>query len=374
MLFASMLSALQDTTVQDLGRTEFFTGENGLWLPPQSSTTAHEIDFVWGFILWSSTILTIGVAIGIVYLAWKYRRRSHADRPAPVKESKALELTWSIIPTILVLIVFFMGFRAYVSTSIPPTDAYEIYVTGQKWFWTFEYPNGRVTQNEIVVPAGQPIKLVMTSQDVLHSFFVPEFRIKHDVVPNRYVSVWFNAPEEGVYQVVCTEYCGLDHSNMGAHIRVVGRDEFYAFLRDTGGGENVPPVQLGEQLYTSRNCNTCHSIDGSPGTGPSWLGNWGQPRPGSVDGVVDENYIRQSVMEPGAYIVDGYQNQMPSYQSLMQDTDIRGIIAYIRQINGVATAADTSLVPADSTAAAPDGAAPAEDSAAGTPAESETEE
>jgi cytochrome c oxidase subunit 2 len=349
-------------------RTEFWTEGGSLWLPPARSTTAHEIDLVWNFILYASTILTIGVAIGIVYLAWKYRRRSHADRPAPVKESKTLELTWSIIPTILVLIVFFLGFRAYVVTSIPPDDSYEIYVKGQKWFWTFEYPNGTVTQNEVVVPAGQPVKFVMTSQDVLHSFFVPEFRIKHDVIPNRYSFVWFNAPEEGVYQVVCTEYCGTDHSNMGAKVRVVGREEFYEFLR-TGGGDtsNLTPVQLGEQLYTSRNCNTCHTIDGSTGTGPTWLGTWGQPRPGSNGApVMDENYVHESILEPGAHVVDGFQPSMPSYEGLLSERDIRGLIAYMRQINGVATPADTTLAAPDSTGASPDSSA-AQNEGAGDP-------
>lgn len=337
-------------------RTEFWTDGGTLWLPPQSSTTAGEIDFVFNFILWSSAILTVGVAVGMVYLAWKYRRRSHADRPAPVKESQALELTWSIIPSILVLIVFFLGFRAYVGTAIPPTDAYEINVKGQKWFWTFEYPNGKVTQNEITVPAGQPIKLIMTSQDVLHSFFVPAFRIKHDVIPNRYSYVWFEAPEEGTYQIVCTEYCGLDHSNMGAKIHVVGRDEFYAYLQEGPEGENLPPNQLGELVYESRNCNTCHSLDGSAGAGPSWLGLWNAPRPGSESGIADENYIRTSIVAPGEYITEGYQNVMPSYEGLLSDQEIRGVIAYIREINGAATAADTTLgLPADAAGTSPDG-------------------
>ena len=336
-------------------RTEFWTGDNGLWLPPESSTTAGQIDVVFHFILWSSIILTIGVAVAMVYLAWKYRRRSHTDRPVPVKDSKALELTWSIIPTILVLIVFFLGFRAYVGTAIPPTDAYEIQVTGQKWFWTFTYPNGLTTQNEFTVPAGQPIKLVMTSQDVLHSFFVPEFRIKHDVIPNRYSFVWFEAPEQGIYQVVCTEYCGLDHSNMGAKINVVGRDDFYAFLNAGPAGEDAIPVELGQEVWASKNCNACHSVDGSPLVGPSWAGSWGQARPGSESGSVDENYVRQSIVAPGDYVVDGFQNAMPSYEGLLNEFEIRGVIAYMRQLSGVATAADTTrAIPGDSTTTAPD--------------------
>src|SRR5690606_34703206 len=177
-------------------RTEFWTEGASLWLPPQSSTVAPEIDGLFNFILYASTVLTIGVAVGIIYFAWKYRRRSHADRPVPVKESTVLELSWSIIPTLLVLVVFFWGFRTYVGTSVPPSDAYVVNVKGQKRFWTYEYPSGLNT-DELVVPEGQPVKLVMTSQDVLHSFFVPEFRIKMDVLPNRYTYVWFNAPQRG---------------------------------------------------------------------------------------------------------------------------------------------------------------------------------
>ena len=352
-------------------RTDFWTGENGLWLPPQSATTAHEIDALFYFILYTSAILTVIVAVGIVYLAWKYRRRSHADRPVPVKESKALELSWSVIPTLLVLVVFFWGFRAYVGTSIPPADAYEINVKGQKWFWTFEYPNGLNT-DEIVVPAGQPVKLVMTSQDVLHSFFVPEFRIKSDVLPNRYTYVWFNAPERGVYQIVCTEYCGTGHSNMGAKIRVVGRDEFYEFLRTGGGdvGADLPPAEYGALLYESKRCNTCHSIDGSEATGPSWLGIWGEPRPGSEEGVVDDNYIRTSIINPNAYITPGYQPQMPSYEGQLDDRAIQAIAAFIRQINGAATPADLAPPTPDGAAAADSlGTADAPEEGEGDPSE-----
>ncbi|MDX1439434.1 MAG: cytochrome c oxidase subunit II [Rubricoccaceae bacterium] len=351
-----MLFAMQNAVAADTVRTEFFTEGGSLWLPPQSSTTAPVIDSAFYFILYSSTILTIGVAIAMVYLAWKYRRKSHADRPAPVKESKLLELSWSILPTIMVVIVFFWGFRSYVDTSIAPSDSYEIRVKGQKWFWTFEYPNGTVMQNEVVVPAGQPVKFVMSSQDVLHSFFVPAFRIKHDVIPNRYSYVWFEAPQEGMYQVVCTEYCGTDHSNMGAKIRVVGRDQFFAFLRDgPGGGDNLPLADLGEQLYTSRNCNTCHTLDGSAAAGPSWLGTWGETRT-FADGssaVMDDNYVRQSLVDPGSQVVEGFIPSMPAYDFL-SDREIRALAAYMREINGVATEADTTLTPVEGDAAASD--------------------
>lgn len=348
---------MQADTTAALGRTAFWTGENGLWLPPQSSTTAPEIDSIFNFILITSSVLVLFVAAAATYFVWRYRRRSHADRPVEVHESKLLEVSWIVVPTILVLIVFFWGFRAYVATTIPPADVYQIDVTAKKWAWSFEYPNGQQTFSEVVVPVGQPIQLVMSSQDVLHSFFVPEFRIKHDVLPNRTTFVWFEAPREGVYQVLCTEYCGTAHSNMGAKIRVVSRTAFYAFLRNGYlPGEQPPamaPAALGEALYTQRNCNTCHSIDGAAGVGPSWLGSWGQPRPGSAAGVYNDEYVYESIVAPQAYYAPGYEGgNMPSYEGQLDETQIAGLAAFMRRLNGVATPADTTIAVADTSATA----------------------
>ena len=311
---------------------------------PQESTTAHYIDSLFNFILYTSTILTLIVAAAMVYFVWKYRRKAASDRAVDVHESKVLELSWIIIPTLLVITVFFWGFRSYVGTSIPPVDAYQINVKGQKWLWTFEYPNGIQTSKEIVVPVNTPIQLQMTSQDVLHSFFVPEFRIKHDVLPNRYSYVWFEAPEVGTYQVVCTEYCGTNHSNMGALIKVVGRQAFNEWIA-SGGGQGRGDKSLAEygaSLYESQGCNACHSLDGSDGTGPSWLGHWGTTRAFS-DGTsapMDAAYITESILYPGNEVVQGFQNQMPSYQGKLDEGQISGIIAFIRDLNGAATPED----------------------------------
>ena len=342
---------MQSDTTAALGRQEFFTEGASVWLPPQSSTTAHEIDALFYFILYTSTILTVLVAAAMVYFVWKYRRKSHADRPVDVHESKWLELSWVVVPTLLVLIVFFWGFRAYVGTSIPPTDAITINVKAQKWAWSFEYANGVNVPSEIWVPVDTPVRLEMTSQDVLHSFYVPEFRIKHDVIPNRYSYVWFQAPREGTYQVVCTEYCGTAHSNMGAKIHVASRQRYYEIVGgDIPGMGPVPPAELGERVYSQYNCNTCHSLDGSAGVGPSWQNIWGQPRPGSDQGVVDDAYIRQSILYPQAYIVPGYENgNMPSYDGQLNDDQVAGVAAYIRLLSGAATTADTTLAASDST-------------------------
>ena len=348
-ILALLLQTAADTTAGAPTRQSFWTEGGSLWLPPQESTTAGDIDGLFYFIMYMSILLTLIVAAAMVYFVWKYRRTSHADRPVDVEESKWLELSWITIPTLLVLVVFFWGFRAYVGTSIPPSDAITINVKAQKWFWTFEYQNGINLPNEIYVPVGTPVRLEMTSQDVLHSFYVPEFRIKHDVIPNRYSYVWFEAPEVGTYQVLCTEYCGAAHSNMGARIHVVDRGTYYAALRgEVGSQEPVAPATLGEQLYSQRSCNSCHSIDGSAGVGPSWLGIWDAPRPGSEEGVVNDAYITSSILYPQQYIVPGYENgNMPAYDGQLNDEQIAGLAAYIRQINDAATEADLT-VPSDS--------------------------
>ncbi len=346
-----------DSTATLPTRQAFWSGDNGLWMPPQRSTTAPEIDALFNFILYASIVLTILVAAAMLYFMWTYRRRSHTDRPRDVHESKWLEVSWIVVPTLLVLVVFFWGFRAYVSTSIPPTNAIEIKVTAQKWAWQFEYDNGQVGYGEIWVPAGQPVKLTMTSQDILHSFFVPEFRIKHDVLPNRYSFVWFEAPDVGVYQVVCTEYCGTGHSAMGARIHVVSTQDYYRILRDGPPSAGpVAPAALGERLYSQRNCVTCHSVDGSAGVGPSWKGIWMtmQPHTEGPPMMGDAEYLTQSILYPQAHIVAGYANgNMPSYEGQLNDEQVNGIIAYIRVLNGAGTAADTTLAAATDSTAAP---------------------
>jgi cytochrome c oxidase subunit 2 len=358
-----MMQLPADSAASPLTRQSFWTEGGSLWMPPQESTTAGEIDALFYFILYASIILTLMVTAAMVYFVWKYRRKSHTDRPVDVIESKWLELSWITIPTLLVLVVFFWGFRAYVSTSIPPSDAITINVEAKKWAWSFDYGNGlQPIPSEIWVPVGTPVRLEMTSVDVLHSFFVPEFRIKHDVIPNRYSYVWFEAPREGTYQVVCTEYCGTAHSNMGARIHVVSRTRYYEILNgDVPGAGPMIPTELGEQMHTRYNCQTCHSIDGTAGVGPSWQGIWGQPRPGSASGVVDDAYIAESIYQPQAYYAPGYENAvMPGYEGQLNDTQVAGIAAYIRLLSGAETEADMTM---------PDVAAAAADSlAAGAPA------
>lgn len=211
----------------------------------------------------------------------------------------------------------------------------EIRVTGKKWLWQFEYPKeGVQSMGEFVVPVNQPVKLIMTSDDVLHSFYLPNFRQKRDVLPNRYTRLWFKPNREGVFQVFCTEFCGDGHSVMLATLRVVSNEEYKAWLKDNSSTEDIALKDLGPMLYTKNSCNTCHSTDGSPASGPSWKGIYGAERAltdGSVV-TIDDDYIAESIVNPKEKVVAGYQPIMPTYKGLLTDREITAIIEYIKTL------------------------------------------
>ena len=213
-------------------------GETSLWHPPSASTVAPSVDAIFNFVNYVSYVFFIGVVAAIVYFVVRYRRRSHDDRPAPVVESKWLEISWIIVPTILCLVVFTWGFKVFVRLNVAPPDAYEIRVQGLQWNWKFNYPEGFSVSKDFYVPVNRPVRLLMDSQDVLHSFYVPAFRVKQDVLPNRYSAVWFEATQVGVYDVFCTEYCGTTHSGMIGKVHVVDQDTYNKWVEaggDVGG-------------------------------------------------------------------------------------------------------------------------------------------
>lgn len=304
-------------------------------LPAQGSTHAPAVDNLYMFIFWLSVFFFVLIAGLVGWFAVRYRRRSERDRTSNVHHNFALEVTWSVIPLFLLLIVFFWGFKDYMTATVSPGNAMEINVTGEKWIWTFEYPDGMRSIGELYVPVSRDVKLIMISKDVLHSFFVPGFRIKMDVLPNRYTEQWFRSDVPGEYQVQCTEYCGKGHSQMNAKIVVMTPEEYQDYLEN--GPKNLrdmPLKELGKLLYETRGCVTCHSIDGSRGQGPSWKGIYGQEHKMS-DGrsmKVDENYIRQSILQPQAMIVAGFEGIMPTYQGLLRDREILALIEYIKTL------------------------------------------
>lgn len=305
-------------------------------LPPAKSTIAADTDALFNFINVTSVILLLGITAAIVYFIYRFRRRSEHDVTPVQTHNSALEITWSVIPFILVMIVFGWGFRGYLNLRTMPADAYEVKVVGKKWLWEFHYDNGYVSVGELHVPVDRPIKLVMNSADVIHSFYVPDYRIKRDVLPGRYSSLWFEATETGESIIFCTEYCGTAHSDMMSKV-VVHTAEDFAFWKATAGAAdaNIPPVELGAQLIQRNACATCHSQDGSKLQGPSFKELFGRQST-MQDGTVvtaDENYIRESILQPQAKIVAGYLPVMPPYQGTLNDTQIDAIIEYIKTLN-----------------------------------------
>ncbi len=306
-----------------------------LFMPPGSSTVAADVDALFYFILYASMVFFALVVGTAAYFVIRYRRSRYAEATSNVAHNTKLELAWTIIPLILVLIVFFWGFKGFLRLNIVPKDAIEIKVTGQKWFWSFDYPEGASTINELVVPVDKPVKLLISSQDVIHSFFVPGFRIKMDAVPNRYTITWFEANRVGVYDLFCAEYCGTKHSEMYGQVKVVSSREFAEWTDETSAsGEGLTPEEFGARLYQSKACITCHSIDGKAGNGPTFLGIYGSTH-NLVDGgevTVDENYIRESLLNPTAKVVMGYQPIMPTYQGLLKDRELDALIAYLKSL------------------------------------------
>lgn len=307
-----------------------------LWMPPGQSTIASEVDTLFYFILYTSIIFFLIVVGASTYFTIKYRR-SKEEGPLPSADHNLkLEIIWTAIPTILVMILFVWGFKSFMVMSVVPKDALEIKVTGQMWFWSFDYSDGVNSVNEIIVPVGKPVKLLMSSKDVIHSFYVPDFRVKMDVLPNRYSITWFEATNIGEYNLFCTEFCGKGHSEMIGKVKVLSVLDYEEWYEEgIGTGAGMTMAEYGEKLYTTKACITCHKIDGSSGTGPGWKNIFGKEEKLS-DGstvIIDENYIRESILNPGAKVTAGYQPIMPTYQGILRDRQIDALIAYMKSLS-----------------------------------------
>lgn len=359
--------ANQTSTLLPAGGSLLASWWDRLWYRglKDNSTFASEVDAVFMFIFWVSMAFFVLLMFLMVYWAIKYRRvpGTHAQ-PSPSHNTR-LELAWTIIPTILLAIMFFWGFKAYIGMTIAPVDAEQIQVTAQQWAWQWEYDNGagtlmseRIADAEAPVfalPTGRPVKFVMSSQDVIHSMYIPAFRAKRDVFPNRYTTMWVEATsathravgegdslsfepiEDGMkgYYLACTEYCGDQHSQMWARVITLEDADYRKWKNAQASTESIPLIELGKLLHTAKGCVACHTVDGSTGTGPSWKGIWGKTHEfeDGTSGVVDENYIRESILVPDARIVQGYPNQMVSYQGRLTDREIRAITVYIQSLS-----------------------------------------
>lgn len=334
-----------------------------MWTPEQASTVAAEVDWLFYFILYLSTFFTVLIAGLMVYFVIRFRRKDPNDLPQGITHSTALEITWSVIPTIILLFIFVVGFKGYLDMIQPPSGAFEVTVHSKKWAWEFEYPNGARSEY-LHVPANMPVILTLTSDDVIHSLYVPAFRIKKDCVPGRYNKTWFQTqlpedrfPEKGtvvpvtspvtgvetnfedviVFDLFCTEYCGTKHSQMLSFVIVHRPEEFKKWMVEAANVfEGLTQVEMGEKLLTMRQCVSCHSIDGSKGIGPSLKNVYGYPHQFSNASPIDyadDNYLRESIINPNAKIVLGYAaGQMPSHANLPPQ-EIDALVKYIQTLS-----------------------------------------
>ena len=305
-------------------------------LPIQGSAYAGDVDALYAFIVWLSVFFFILVGGLTLLFAWKYRKRDGKDHPTPhITENLPLEITWTVVPLILVSAIFFWGFHDYLRGTVAPQDALEIQVVAKKWNWAFEYPDGTRSLNEIHIPIGKPVKFIMSSEDVIHDFFIPSMRVKRDVLPNRYTQVWFTPAVLGDQVVQCAQYCGKGHSDMTAHIFVDTEAKYKDWI-ENGSEEmrKMPLAELGKLLYESKGCSTCHTLDGARGNCPSWKGIYGGMNK-MQDGrmmKVDENYIRHTIYEPNSMLLPGYEAIMPSFQGLLRPREELALIEFIKTV------------------------------------------
>jgi len=307
-----------------------------LMLPPQGSEFAKEIDFVYMGIFWLSVVMFLGIVLPMTYFAVRYRYKPGRVTPHQTHNT-TLEIVWSVLPLLLCVGLFFWGLVGYLKYAVSPGEAMEIQVTAQKWQWAFEFPDGTRSLNEVHVPANRPVRFVMTSLDVLHDFYVPDMRVKMDVIPNRYTQIWFNPTVVGEHLATCAEYCGKGHSDMHAKVFVDTREDFDKWMA-TGGTEweqyKNNMADWGKIQWERKGCQTCHNVDGTRSKGPSWKGIYGEmvKLNNGTSVLVDENYLRESMLQPQAKIVDGYEPIMPTFQGLLRQNEMEGLIAYIKSL------------------------------------------
>jgi cytochrome c oxidase subunit 2 len=312
-----------------------------LWLPKANSTLAPSVDWAWNVVMVISIAFFLLLMGMMFYFVLRYRRRSELDVTSDVDHNFKLEVVWTVVPFILVAGLFFVGFKGFLHAAVPPAETYDIQLTAQKWTWSFEYPNG-VVSPDLVVPQGRPIRLIMSSRDVIHSFYVPEFRVKRDVIPGLYTSVWFEAREVGETALECAEYCGgagdgsrtTGHSGMWSHVRVLSGADFDTWLAKTEEEANkLTPAQLGAKLYEEKGCKGCHSLDGSKITGPTFKGLYMRQEQMSTGDMVtaEENYLKESILQSQAKIVMGYPGVMPVFEGQLTDKQVNALIAFIKE-------------------------------------------
>jgi len=301
-----------------------------LW-PARASTGAGNVDALYIFLVLLAGFMSVAVFTMIVVFALRYHRR-HGVEAEQIEGSTALEITWSVIPLGIFMVIFAWGAVIYFKERTPPRGATEVYVVAKQWMWKLEHEEGQREINELHVPVGRDVKLIMTSQDVIHSFYIPAFRIKQDVLPGRYTTLWFRATKPGVYHLFCAEYCGTQHSGMIGQIVVMEPAQYEAWLG--GGAASGSLASNGRNIFQQLGCPTCHRSD-VQGRGPNLVGVFGKPVL-LEDGrtvIADENYVRESILSPSAKVVSGFKPIMPVFQGLVSEEQLNALVAYIKSLS-----------------------------------------
>ncbi len=301
--------------------------------PAAASEHATQVDLLYAFLLLVSSFFTVLIAVLILWFSIKYRRgNKHVDRTDTGGRHTLIEVTWTLIPAVISSLIFVWGATLYVAGSQPPADAIEVQVVGKQWMWKLQHSSGRREINTLHVPVGRAVKLNMISEDVIHSFFVPAFRIKQDVLPGRYTTCWFEANTSGTFHLFCAEYCGTNHSRMIGVVSVLEPAEYEAWL--AGNESQETPVQSGARLFDELRCNSCHLPGGASGRGPPLEDVYGR-QVKLTDGQAvkaDEDYLRESILRPQAKIVAGFGPIMPAFDSQLNEEQIMQLVAYLKSL------------------------------------------
>jgi cytochrome c oxidase subunit 2 len=302
------------------------------FVPESASTISGRVDALYFYLSGVTLFFTLLISGVLIFFVVKYRRRSPFEIPRPIAGSHKLETLWSVIPLLIAMSMFAWGAQIYFEQSKPPQNASEIYVVGKQWMWKIQHATGQREINELHVPVGRKIKLIMTSEDTIHDFFVPAFRMKADVVPGRYTTEWFEATKPGTYHLFCAEYCGMNHSGMIGSVIVMGPSEFDNWL--SGNSSQQSPAVAGEQLYQSLGCVSCHGANGEGGRGPALVGLFGRQVFLNTGQTLkaEESYIRESILNPQAKLVNGFGPIMPTFQGQVTEEQVLQLMAFIKSL------------------------------------------
>ena len=319
--------------------------------PDQASTFATDVDALYFFIVAVSAFFAMVVAVSVVYFGVRYHRSHDRQTGARIEGSLPLELLWSVIPTMIAMVMFGWGASVFYHLRRPPDEAMQIYAVGKQWMWKFQHLEGQREINELHIPAGRPIKITISSEDVLHSLYFPAFRTKMDAIPGRYTELWFEATTPGTYHIFCTEYCGTNHSGMIGSVTVLEPAAYQTWLQ--GGGEGGTLAQRGARVFESQACGSCH-LENGQGRGPSLkdiVGKTETLQDGSTV-VVDDAYLRESILTSQAKIVKGFQPLMPTFQGLISEENLVALIEHVKSMSPNATTAAPAASPASAGATA----------------------